>query len=192
MAWRQGHGSTGGKNKLPRIEVLPLDELGKPLYSKLRTGGAMKIKLARGLTLKLPPKAWKPYLEQAEHFRRHQAREIARQSGGRCGAGPSSMVATAALQLAASRYIMDKGMEEDDMSLVKMASGIANDSRQNLLAAFELAHREAYAMRQHEISDPHRMLAEALVETLPTSDDLEHTLSNDPAPLPPDPDLPKQ
>lgn len=152
----------GGQGQ--RIEVLPADELPKPIGRKLRRGGAMKIQLARGLTIKVPNDLWQPYLDLAEQFRRHQCRELAMQAGGRCGAAPSSMIASAAMQLAMSRYMFDKGAAEGDMGMVKMASGIMNDSRQNLLAAYELAIREAKARADWEQSDPHRALTEALKE----------------------------
>lgn len=55
------------------------------------------------------------------------------------------MVASAGLQLAASRWAFDRGAEQNDASLIKLGSSLANDSRQNLLAAYELATREAAA-----------------------------------------------
>jgi hypothetical protein len=54
-------------------------------------------------------------------------------------------VSTAALQLAASRYLSDQGGAGGDAKLLIDASKLANDSRQNLLAAHELAAREAKA-----------------------------------------------
>jgi hypothetical protein len=55
------------------------------------------------------------------------------------------MVASAALQLAASRFLFDQGASTGDAATLKTASQLANDSRQNLLAAYELAQREAAA-----------------------------------------------
>lgn len=164
MSWRTGHGQGKGT---PRIETLPIDELGKVQGGvKLKRGGATKIKLARSLTLKETNPEFVPYSRMAEQFRKHQNKEVARQSGGYCGAAPSTMIASAALQLAASRYLFDKGAAEGDPALLKQASSLANDSRQNLLAAFELAKREADARTQYERNDPHRALSEALTGPL--------------------------
>jgi hypothetical protein len=47
------------------------------------------------------------------------------------------------LQLAWSRYFSDLAAETGNADLALSASKLANDSRQNLLAAFELCAREA-------------------------------------------------
>lgn len=190
MGWRKSHGTYGKGvgGGMPVIEVKPVDELAKPIPGRLKTGGATKVKLSRSLTLKVPKHEWVEYLDQAEKFRRHQCRQLAMQSGGRCGAAPSSMVASAALQLAMSRFMFDRGCAQDDMAMVKMASGLANDSRQNLLAAYELALRECQARAMYAVSDPHLALAEALVseESTPIEVGLEPTPLIDPMPSLPD------
>jgi len=61
------------------------------------------------------------------------------------GPAPASIISTAAMQLGASRWAYDRGAETGDASLLAQASRLANDSRQNLLAAHELAAREAKA-----------------------------------------------
>jgi hypothetical protein len=166
MAWRKSHGTGAGGG--PRIEPLPANELQHPKPAKLAKGGAMKIKLARALSLGgVPNEEWAPYLELAERFRKHQCKALAQQAGGFCGAAPSSMIASAALQLAASRFMFDLGARQGDMQLVKMGSTCANESRQNLLAAYELAIREADARQRYRTHDPHRALAAALVEDIP-------------------------
>lgn len=117
-----------------------------------RRGGqvrAARVLLARGLgiPLNLTSEAFKPYRYAANAFRRHHCAELARQAGGEVGAGPSSMVASAALQLAASRFLFDQAARTGDAATFKTASQLANDSRQNLLAAYELAVRSAEARR---------------------------------------------
>jgi hypothetical protein len=83
--------------------------------------------------------AFEPYEAAAASFQRaHIAWLAAAVGGGYVGPGPASIVATAALQLAASRYAFDRG----DYTL---GSKLGNDSRQNLLAAHELVAREATA-----------------------------------------------
>lgn len=87
----------------------------------------------------------RPYVEAAEDWLVEHMTELAAQSGGNVGPGPASIAATAAMQLAASRFLFDLGVREGDPDALKRASSLGNDSRQNLLAAYELAAREARA-----------------------------------------------
>jgi hypothetical protein len=73
--------------------------------------------------------------------------------GGEVGPGPASIVSSAALQLAASRWLADRGAESGAAGLLLSASRLADASRQNLLAAHELAAREAQARPRQ--ADPH-------------------------------------
>jgi hypothetical protein len=83
---------------------------------------------------------FEPYAKAARAFRRAQVTALARSvGGGHCGPAPASIIASAALQLAASRFAFEV---LGDMTL---GSRLANDSRQNLLAAHELCAREAQA-----------------------------------------------
>lgn len=162
MALRAGHGNGAG---VPRIEVLPADELPagiagpephlralpRPPYAAGsaeareagRRGGkkrAQTTALAAGLGIdKTPPEAgWAPYRRAAENFAKLHIDTLARTvGGGTCGPGPSSMVQSAAWQLAASRYAFEVTGDH------ALGSRLANDSRQNLLAAHELCAKEA-------------------------------------------------
>jgi len=167
MALRTGHGAGAG---MPRIEILPADELPAgvpddarpaspsdrrerglfaPGNSIARKGGkarAGKTRLADRLGLRSLPSssAFAPYKAAAVSFRRAQCAALASSvGGGHCGPAPSSFVASAALQLAWSRYFSDLAAETGDPDLATQASKLANDSRQNLLAAHELCAREA-------------------------------------------------
>lgn len=88
--------------------------------------------------------AFAPYRRRATSFRRAHTAELASLAGGECGTGPSAMVATAALQLAASRYLYELGTKQTppDLNMLKEARQQGDSSRQNLLAAYELAIRE--------------------------------------------------
>ncbi|MGE5789214.1 MAG: hypothetical protein ACM3ZE_31785 [Myxococcales bacterium] len=163
MTLRTGHGTGKGA---PRIEVLPVDELpeGVPAStdadSRLATvergkftvgnrrsvlGGrasAGQCRLAHRLHLgdTFADPRFTPYARAAKVWRNAQLRALAASvGGGFVGPGPSSVVASAALQLAASRFAFEV---IGDMTL---GSKLANDSRQNLLAAHELTAREAQA-----------------------------------------------
>lgn len=172
MALRSGHGTGAGE---PRVEVLPPDELPAPVAAVQpdaggpverrpdgtvagseaaralgRRGGAAKARKVRlvdslGLSTIVSETTFGPYRAAAEEFVRHHIAELAKQAGGEVGPAPSTMVASAALQLAASRWAFDRGAEQSDAALLKLGSQLANDSRQNLMAAYEMAVREAAA-----------------------------------------------
>ena len=186
MALRSGHGNGAG---VPRIEVLPADELPEgvqapkqvPSRAERRADGTFApgastvqsqggrsrrqaTRLARRLGLgELPDDAaFKPYRAAAAAFRRFHVSTLAQSvGGGHCGPGPASVVATAAWQLAVSRYLFDRAAlsgERDDFAL---ASKLANDSRQNLLAAHELCAREAEARAKANPTNAHKAAFEA-------------------------------
>lgn len=174
MAVRSGHGTGAGT---PRVEVLPADELPDGVQAPVqvestaerrpdgrwapgartaqRAGGrarAGSTRLASELGLWTLPDdaAFAPYRRAAVDFRRAHCAMLARTvGGGVCGPGPSSIVATAALQLAASRFLFDDGGCDGDFETFLRASRLGDASRQNLLAAHELCAREA-AARPHD------------------------------------------
>lgn len=86
-----------------------------------------------------------PYARAAVSFRKAHCAQLATTvGGGKCGAGPSSIVATASMQLAWSRYFSDRAAETGgDPDLALKASRLGDSSRQNLLCAHELCAREA-------------------------------------------------
>lgn len=187
MTLRTGHGAGAG---VPRVEVLPADELPagvpgptgeerqgdrgpdgrfRPRNAISAKGGHVKashVKLAHKLSLDgLPPSAFDRYQRAAVSFRKAQCSELARTvGGGVCGPGPSSMVATSALQLAWSRFFSDRAAQNFDPDLAQRAAKLGNDSRQNLLAAHELCAREAEARaRSAKKGDPQAALAARLL-----------------------------
>lgn len=161
MALRNGHGNGAG---VPRIEVLPADELpeGLPggaggespedrgdggrfapgnslaaLGGRARSGHA---RLARRLRLgeTFADPRFETYAAAARGFRRAHVTALARSvGGGHCGPAPASIIASASLQLAASRFAFEV------LGDMKLGSQLADASRQNLLAAHELCAREA-------------------------------------------------
>jgi hypothetical protein len=185
MALRAGHGDMAGT---PRIEVLPADELPvgipaqAPAPAERRPDGtfapgcrgvqslggkAKHSKLARsvGLTDKFEAD-FAEYRQYARQFRTQHVRHLARTVGaGVCGPAPSSIVATAALQLAMSRYLTDRA--GGDMAKMAMGSRLANESRQNLLAAHELCAREAQARPKQSSSVLESITAAGRMEKLP-------------------------
>jgi hypothetical protein len=108
-----------------------------------------------------------PYARLAREWRDgHMATLAATVGGGEVGPGPASIVSSAALQLAASRWLADRGAETGDAKALLDASRLADASRQNLLAAHELAAREAEA--RGGTSDIDRLTAEIMaLQALP-------------------------
>ncbi|MEO7035586.1 MAG: hypothetical protein ABI548_16800 [Polyangiaceae bacterium] len=168
MTVRAGHGSGAGR---PHVEVLPVDELPAGVAAVARApeapgerttagtfapggstaqaaGGRAKrgsswLACRLGRELDLPETELTPYRRGAASFRRAQVAHLAATvGGGVCGPAPASLVATAAWQLAISRYIFDRA-ERVSQSELALASRLGNESRQNLLAAHELCAREA-------------------------------------------------
>lgn len=168
MTLRSGHGTGAGQ---PRVEVLPADEQPAPVPAAPvniarrsdgtladsesakalgKRGGlarARRASMLAGLGIKRPPEGspMAPYVRAAEEWLTEHMSALASTAGGHVGPGPASIVASAAMQLAMSRYLADQGIESGDGDMLKKASALANDSRQNLLAAYELAVREAEA-----------------------------------------------
>ena len=170
MAIRNGHGSGAG---VPRVEVLPPDELPagmpgctRPAADRQRDGrfqpgpGTSEVarlgakatnearQLARLLGLWTPEEthAYHPYWRLACEWRdAHMATLAATVGGGSVGPGPASIVASAALQLGASRYLADLGAQMCSPKLLSEAAKLADSSRQNLLAAHELVAKETKA-----------------------------------------------
>ena len=188
VSLRTGHGKGAGS---PHIEVLPVDELpgpvanghanGQPTVKRTahghfspesaalagHRGGLAKARRIRlidslGLSKLVQDNTFTQYRDAAEEFVEHHRGALASQAGGQLGPAPSTMVASAGLQLAASRWAFDRGAAMGDPTLIKLGSSLANDSRQNLLAAYELAVREAQARKEAAPTAPHVLLAEGL------------------------------
>lgn len=140
----------------PARPAAPRDEAGRfrqgPGTSAIARKGAQARHEARELDKLLGlvpldethPRA--PYRRMARQWRDgHMARLADTVGAGEVGPGPASVVASAALQLSASRWLYDLALETGDADLALKASRLANDSRNSLLAAQELTAAEAKA-----------------------------------------------
>ena len=126
--------------------------------------GRARLVSALGLSALADDAAFKPDRDAGDAWVREHLERLAMQVGAPGpGPGPSSIIVSAGVQLAASRFLSDKAAATGDAKLFQLASQLANDSRQNLLAAFELAVREAKARKERPI-DPEafaKLMAEA-------------------------------
>ncbi len=75
----------------------------------------------------------------------HRRRELAELHGGTLSAGASAIIESAAQAMAASRFLQWRASQTGDPSLFAQAARLAQTARQNELAAWELASREAQA-----------------------------------------------
>jgi hypothetical protein len=160
MALRTGHGAGRG---CPRVEVLPPDELPaavgcKTVRSNRDAGGrfirgntAARARRLRAGNLggvggiESTSDAFKPFARWGRRYGSHRRRELAHAHGGEISAGVGALIESAALSLASSRFLQSQGAAVGDPELLKRASSLAAEARQNELAAWELAAREAKA-----------------------------------------------
>jgi hypothetical protein len=159
MTLRQGHGSGAGS---PRIEVLPPDELpaASPAVAvrvdrgpdgRFRPGNDVgRSKRLRpglhGLTgIDTASPEFRVFGRWGARYAAHRRRELASSHGGEISTGVGALVESAALDLAAARYLQWKATHSGEVDGFKAASALAATARQNELAAWELAAREAKA-----------------------------------------------
>lgn len=96
-----------------------------------------------------------PYQRLCRDFRDAHMQQLgASVGGGTIGAGVASIISTAAMQMAASRWAYDQGAQAGDAKLILESSRMADASRQNLLAAHELAAKEALARPRTQADVP--------------------------------------
>lgn len=166
MALRKGHGNGKG---VPRIEVLPPDELPDPvaampeplvrredgtiadsetaraLGAKGGLAKAQKKKLLHGMGLVelSEDKEFTPYYKAAQAWLDVQIHTYATMCGGYLGPGPSAMLGNAAIALAASRFAADKAFNTNDEVAMRQTLRYMDAFKQQQLAAYELGIREA-------------------------------------------------
>jgi len=88
---------------------------------------------------------YKRALAYARRYRARRIREIAVQHGGDISAGVCGMLTSAALALAASRYLAVKAARSGDPDLMARSTRLSLDARQLELTALDVADREAKA-----------------------------------------------
>jgi len=170
MALRTAHGSAAAQGQSVVVEVVPPNELpfgvraplepeeatDRDSHGRLRRGNRVASKGGRarlGTVRKLSKlridglasdPAFAQYLADAKAWARAERKHVAASvGGGVCSAGPSSMIDSAALALAASRFLYAKATDTGDATLFVTAAKLSDSSRQNVLAARETAAREA-------------------------------------------------
>ncbi len=100
-----------------------------------------------GLKLDKADPAYDKCIKLADDYRKHRSRELVVVHGF-VSAGVSSLLSTAALALAASRYLYERAGTDGEISLLITASKLADSARQSELAAWELCAREGVARKK--------------------------------------------
>jgi hypothetical protein len=146
----------------PRIEVVQVHEWAAPCASDVAANLAESKAIGKPFKHGYDPRrrAKKPILallgvdgvdadpayalalRRASRYRKRRCSELA-VTHGYVSAGASGLVASASLALCASRYLYERAAKTGDPELLKRASSLANDARQNELAAWELCSRES-------------------------------------------------
>lgn len=166
MALRKGHGNGTG---VPRIEVLPADELPAPVPAEPALparredgtiadsasakalgarGGlakAQKKKLLQGMGLvdMAEDNSFTPYYRAAQAWLEAVTGIYAAMCGGALGPGPSALLGNAAIALAMARHLTDKAFAEQNELHSRQATRYWDAMKQQKLAAYELGVREA-------------------------------------------------
>jgi hypothetical protein len=189
MAIRKAHGRAAELGALLVVETLPPDELpagvpaptrpeaNRQVHGKFASGpgtvemaaaaGRASAEAARfrrllGLVELDEAHPYAGYLRLArEHRDAHAAVVSATVGGGMLSPGVLSIIASASLAIAASRYLYDRGAEAGDARLLGQGARLADQSRAALLTAHELARAEGAARRAAAPHDAHRAVFEA-------------------------------
>jgi len=147
---------------MPRIEILPPDELpaatpaiaahaGRDALGRFTKGNSE----ARSQRVRPGPRGlvgvdtcapgFRPFARWGQRYAGHRRRELAQAHGGSISAGVGAIVESAALAMAASRFLDHQARQSGDPDLFKQAAQLGQTARQHELAAWELAAREAKA-----------------------------------------------
>jgi hypothetical protein len=146
---------TMADSSVPRAGLMSTGN-GKPFTKGNRAARGRRPKLARlGIDMKyldIKDERYRGCLRRAEYYLARRCRELC-VAFGYVSAGVSGILSTAALQLAASKYIHQAASEAAGVDMGKMlkllelGTKLANGSRQNEISAWELCAKECAATR---------------------------------------------
>jgi hypothetical protein len=118
---------------------------GRPFAPGNRAAAGRRPKLALlGVPLASADPRFALGLRRASRYRKRRCAEFAAVLGY-VSAGASSLLASAALALCASRYLYERAAETGDAEALLRASALAKDARENERAAWDVAARESKA-----------------------------------------------
>jgi hypothetical protein len=103
----------------------------------------------------------RPFARWGARYGAHRRRELAAAHGGTISAGVGAIVESAALAMAASRYLDHQARQGGDGELFRQAAQLGQMARQHELAAWELAAREAQAGAASRVNPVHERILNA-------------------------------
>jgi hypothetical protein len=161
MAIRAAHGRARELGAVSVVETRPLDEIptpnaaetaanltarrvrGRPFERGNRAAVGRKPAISVfGVRVEASDPAYARALRHAARYRRRRCSELAAAYGGHLSAGASSLVASAALALAGSRYLYELAGRNDDAGLLTQAARLADSAKGLEVAAMDIAERE--------------------------------------------------
>jgi len=164
MSTRRAHGK-GAETRTVRTETRPLDEIPRPNVDDTADGLALRARRGRpfapgntaakgrkpalasaaGIPLDAHDPNYKRALRQARRYRARRVAELAVQHGGTVSAGVCSLLTSAALDMAASRYLAMMAAKHANAKLMVLSSKLSASARLHELGAVDLAQHEAAA-----------------------------------------------
>ena len=146
-------------------KALTAREMGK-LGGRAGKGTRKKSKLLKASGRANLPKdaAYYRHEKFSVAYAKHRMRELADAHGGRISAGVGALIETASMDLAAARFLYYHAATNADIALFKESSRLGAAARQNELAAWELASREAKIRPANNPLDNIEALYEKLVQ----------------------------
>jgi hypothetical protein len=141
---------------------------GRPFEKGNKAAAGRRPKLALlGVKCDVADPKYRQCLQLAANYRRRRVSELTA-TFGYVSSGASAMISSSALALAASKFVYMLAAKSSDPALLKQASALATDHRQNDMAAFELASREGAGRRTNETAiERYRREMDAIGSELP-------------------------
>ena len=104
---------------------------------------------------------YRPFARWGQRYAAHRRRELAAAHGGEISAGVGAIVESAALAMAASRFMTFLGSQSGDADQLAKAARLSETARQHELAAWELASRECQVRAKRSPKDIHEAVVAA-------------------------------
>lgn len=171
MTWRSAHGKARRLGALVVVETCPANELpaaspsttvqaqrdsaGRFLRgNRIATGKRLRPGIRGTLDALKPDPAFVVFLRWARRYSAARRAELARAHGGELSCGVGSLIESASLALAASRFVAARGAERADPAMLAQSARLSEQAKQLELSAWELASREAKARADQQGDAP--------------------------------------
>jgi hypothetical protein len=150
-------------NRLPKlnaddtVEGLALaKKRGRPFQrgNRAASGRRPALASASGIPLVSKDPEYQKHLRWARAWRKKRVSELSIMHGGYLSSGVCAMITSAAIDMAASRYLSVKAAATGETEFMLLASKLAQSSKQQELCALEIASRENAARKESMETQP--------------------------------------